>query len=563
MIRRSLHLALFAVLIGLCAAPARGAAPGTVSGIVHDSAGTPQIGAVVELLRTDLSIVATVYTNSKGAFSFGGVAPGRYAVKAMGASFLPSLRENVRVRSSAVVNLTLNTLYEVMQWLPAERRDASTAQDDWKWTLRSAANRPLLRWLEDGPLVVASDGPNKQPKLKARLVAMGKEGTFGENGERIRLEMQETPSDSRELLASVEFEPGTDGDLESMLGFRQDLGYAGAVQSVAAIAIHPEVKSGAGEGLDEAVIRSEENLNLGDEFEGEVGTSQVLARFANGSANTVMTALPFFSMGWKDGDDTISYRMATGVPSASTQSDTHAGAWIPSLSVRDGKLKLERGLHQEIGWQRKGDSASYAVALYRDRLNDPVLQASTALTGSAATFGNGALYDASSGLVRIAGAGYTSMGVIASAERRLPYGNTVRVSYANGTALTLSPVQGAQTLSEVVAAARPHRTQMYSISLSGTLEGTGTRWHASYRWQPEDTLTRVATYAAADAEPYLGVHLRQPMHRVHDGVKTVDATLDMRNALAEGAHRFVLTDGTLLVFAQDQRSISAGLAFTF
>jgi len=45
-----------------------------------------------------------------------------------------------------------------MQWLPSEPRGANADQDDWKWTLRSAANRPLLRWLEDGPLVVVSDG---------------------------------------------------------------------------------------------------------------------------------------------------------------------------------------------------------------------------------------------------------------------------------------------------------------------------------------------------------------------------------------------------------------------
>lgn len=551
------------MLIGLGAAPTRGAAPGTVSGIVCNSTGTPQIGAVVELLRSDLTIVATVYTNSEGSFAFGGVAPGRYAVKAMGTSFLPSLRENVRVRSSAVVNLTLNTLYDVMQWLPAERRDASTQQDDWKWTLRSAANRPLLRWLEDGPLVVASDGPNKQPKLKARLVAMGKEGTFGENGERIQIEMQSTPSEDRELLASVDFEPGTDGEKESMLGFRQDLGYAGAVQSVAAIAIHPEIQDGAGEGLAEATVRSWQNLNLGDEFEGEVGISQVMARFDNGHANTVMAALPFVSFGWRDGNDTFTYGMATGVPAASSQGDTHAGAWMPSVSVRDGKLMLERGLHQEIGWQRKGDTATYSVALYRDRLDHPVLQASTVLPGNASSLGDDALYDTSSRLVRTAAARYNSMGVVASAEHRLPFGNMLRVSYANGSALALRPVQGAHTLSEVVSAARPRRTQTYSISLSGTLDGTGTRWHASYRWQPEDTLTRVATYAATDADPYLSVHLRQPMHRVHDGVRTVDATLDMHNALAEGAHRFVLSDGTLLIFAQDPRSLSAGLAFTF
>src|ERR1700742_5077827 len=115
---RRLHLALFLVLAGLAAASVEAGAQTSVSGMVRDSAGTPQIGTQVQLLRPDMTIVADAYTNSKGHFVFASVLPGSYAVKAIGSSFLPSLRENVRVRSATVVNLTLNTLYEVMQWLP-------------------------------------------------------------------------------------------------------------------------------------------------------------------------------------------------------------------------------------------------------------------------------------------------------------------------------------------------------------------------------------------------------------------------------------------------------------
>ena len=84
----------------------------------------------------------------------------------MGPSFLPALRENVRVRGGTVVNLTLNTLYEVIQWLPAQPRAGNSQKDDWAWTLRSAANRPLLRWLEDGPLVVVTDGSGAQAEAE-------------------------------------------------------------------------------------------------------------------------------------------------------------------------------------------------------------------------------------------------------------------------------------------------------------------------------------------------------------------------------------------------------------
>ena len=202
---------------------------------MRDSAGVPQIGAQVQLLRPDLSVVASVYTNGEGRFLISSLVPGRYALKAMGPSFLPALRENVSVRGGTVVNLTLNTLYEVIQWLPAEPRAGGSQKDDWAWTLRSAANRPLLRWLEDGPLVVVSDGSGTTPKLKARLMATGQSGTFGESGERFSTSVEDTPADSRELLARVDFAPGSDAGMESMLGFRQDLGFAGSVQSVAAV----------------------------------------------------------------------------------------------------------------------------------------------------------------------------------------------------------------------------------------------------------------------------------------------------------------------------------------
>jgi len=86
------------MLIFVSAAPLHGAAAGSVSGVVCDSSGVPQIGAEVQLLRPDLTVLASVYTDAAGHFTISSVLPGRYAVKAMGAWFLPSLRENVRVR---------------------------------------------------------------------------------------------------------------------------------------------------------------------------------------------------------------------------------------------------------------------------------------------------------------------------------------------------------------------------------------------------------------------------------------------------------------------------------
>ena len=561
---RRLHLAFLIALIATGRVPAHGAAPGSVAGVVRDSAGVPQIGAVVQLLRPDLSVIAIVYTNSKGRFSISSIPYGRYAVKAMGTSFLPSLRENVRVRRGTIVNLTLNTLYEVMQWLPAEPRAANAQKDDWAWTLRSAANRPLLRWLEDGPLVVVSDGSGARPRLKARLLATGQEGTFGESGERITASLEDTPSDSRELLASVDFTPGTDNAMESMLGFRQDLGFAGSVQTLAAVAVHPEMDGPGSGGLQEAGMRSWESINLGDELEAEVGSEQVVAQFGMNSPNVAVESLPFASVGWRNGASTIRYRMTTFMSDA--PDETGSAAWLPAISAtRNGNLAFEHGLHQEIGWERQTDASGMTLLVFADKIENPVLEAAANFDGgpAPAIFGS-ALFDGMSGLLRAAGPDFSTTGMMASVERRLPSGNRVRLSYANGDALVMPALSHPVPFAQILAAAHPRRIQTYALALSGTLDGTGTKWRASYRWQPEDTVTPVAPFAANAVEPYLGLHLRQPIRlRSDGGAGGIDALLSVGNLLAQGYRPMVMSDGSLLIFAQNQRSIGAGLAFNF
>ncbi len=557
---RRLHFAVFIALIAVGAARASAAAPGSVSGVVRNSAGVPQIGAVVQLLRSDLSVLAVVYTNDQGQFSIPSVQPGRYAVKAMGISFLPSLRESVRVRRATIVNLTLNTLYEVMQWLPAEPRAANAQRDDWAWTLRSAANRPLLRWLEDGPLVVVTDGSGTQPRLKARLVATGGQGTFGESGERLTAAIEETPTGSRELLARVDFDPATDAGMESMLGFRQDLGFAGSVQSVAAVAIHPEIETQGAGGLNEAAMRTWESMNLGDEFEAEVGAAQVLARLAHNSPNTVIAALPFASVGWRKGNSILRYRMATAVAPQAGYDEASASAYLSAAALREGRLVLEHGMHQEIGWERRTDDSSVSFTVFSDRLENPVMEA--AVSGALPS-SEGVLLDPSSNLLHAAGAGFSGAGVTASVERRLPAGNRVRLSYANGDALAVPVTMHPVALSQLFAAARPRRVQTYTLALSGTLDGTGTRWRASYSWQSDDAITSSTPFAEDAAAPYLNVHLRQPIGAHREGTMNVDALLDVRNLLAEGYRPYVTSDGAVLIFAQDQRVVRAGLAFTF
>ena len=129
---------------------------------------------MVELIRPDTSVVASVFTDEYGRFLLSHLVPGTYSLKATGTLFLPTLRENFRSLpiGGQAVNLTLSTVMEAFQWLPAKRRSVDEPDDEWAWTLRSAANRPLLRMLENGPLVVVSD-MDTAPVLKARVILRG------------------------------------------------------------------------------------------------------------------------------------------------------------------------------------------------------------------------------------------------------------------------------------------------------------------------------------------------------------------------------------------------------
>ena len=530
-----------------------------MSGVVQDSAGIPQIGAEVELLRSDFTVVASTYTDSKGRFALSSLFPGHYALKAMDSSFLPSMRENLHLRAgSTVVNLTLNTLYEVMQWLPVQRRAANARSDDWDWTLRSAADRPLLRWLSDGPLVVVSDGAGSARKLKARIMATGQAGSFGESGERFSSTVEDTPQNSRELLARVDFAPGTNADMEAMLGFRQDLGYAGSVQSVAAISIHSDMEAAGSQGLMELSMRSRQTMHFGDMADVEVGSDEEVGRT---SAGTLAQALPFASVAWHHGNSTVRYRLATMVqdPDAAAGQD----AELPAYSVRGADLVMEHGVHQEMGWERSTDASQMAVLLYADEVKNPALEASANFVDGNGPASKAVLYDPQSGLLRTAGPNYSSAGLEASVQHTLPGKSLIRASYTTGDAVVMSALPQPVEFSQLAASAHTRRVEAYALSFSGTLDGTGTRWQASYRWQPDDTVTEVAPFAVDALAPYLNLHICQTIHQSRKGSSGIEALVEVRNLLAQGYHPYLLRDGSIVLFAQDQRGFTGGLAFSF
>jgi len=176
----------FVLAVLLAGFPAWGAATGGISGYVKNTAGEPQMGAMVEVFTSILKPGATVFTDSRGFYSAENLPAGTYQVKVTSALFLPSLREDVSLRAGAhvLINMTLNTLADALRLLPP-RRNGSTDVDDWHWTLRSTANRPILRIFDGTPATVsgAEKGEDRTVRASVAFIAGAQGEGFGSSGE--------------------------------------------------------------------------------------------------------------------------------------------------------------------------------------------------------------------------------------------------------------------------------------------------------------------------------------------------------------------------------------------
>src|ERR1035438_9155656 len=105
--------------------PAPGFAPapepvkfaGAISGVVRNSLGVPQMGAVVFLYNRQDRNVEKTLSDSTGRFQFSDLVPDLYSVKVLVATLVPALKKNILVqpgmRSMLAVNL--NSLISTIQ----------------------------------------------------------------------------------------------------------------------------------------------------------------------------------------------------------------------------------------------------------------------------------------------------------------------------------------------------------------------------------------------------------------------------------------------------------------
>jgi hypothetical protein len=547
---------------------------GAIAGVVKDRAGIPQMGAVVQIFTSATTLGATVFTDANGYYSAENLAPGTYQVRVSAAWFMPSLKENVGLRAGArvLVNVTLNAIANTMMSLP-ERRTPASAPDDWHWTLRSVANRPILRMKDDDPgdpgtqPAVASEKPEDHA-LKARVafIAGSQAEGFGSAGDMTTAFALEKSLFSVGTLSFGGNIGATPGDPTGVLraAYSHDFGAASHPTFTLTYRRFASPGTVAGNIPTAAMeLNTSDSMTLGEFIDLQYGAAMQSLE----ASKRIMALRPYGAVTLHLSPNLIvEYRYSTSEP------DTRAAKGFesapadlsesgPRMALTNGVPIVERAQHQEVSASRRFGKTSVQVAYYLDHVRDAVLTGA----GDPSSYSDDVLPDIYSGTFSYAYPGSLSTtGARVVVERKIITDElTATADYSTGGAVTADAAPGTwQNVPQSLATARQHSI---AGKLSGYIPVSGTRWIASYKWTSGNAVSAVDAFNASpgQADAYLSIFIRQPLPSTSFIPAKMDALVDVRNLLAQGYLPVAGNDGRTIYLLQSARSLRGGLSFTF
>jgi len=544
-------------VLGLSLPVWAGERPGAISGYVRNTSGTPQMGAVVQILGT-ANRTFTVFTDDAGHYTAAGLLPGFYSVKVTAPLFLPFLRENVDLNPGASlnVNVTLSTLLGVMQLGPIR---TVPDDDDWKWTLRSVANRPILRALDDP---ATSEGKQKHDlsgtvSFLAGSAAAGY-GTGSDMSATFTLDRSIFSDGHLAFSGNVAY-----GDSLPAAVLRAQYSHhlsdgSTPTMGVRVMRFAPSDPNLHNAALQALALSAGDEFAVGDVLELKFGSELQTIQFL-GHLNAFR---PYGSADLHLSPDTVvEYAYSTSRPDLRSEkgfdsAPADLSESNPRVSLLGFAPKIENAHHQEISVSQHIGKNSIQVAMFADRLTDPALTG----VGDVNAVGGFLLPDISSGTFSYTGQALNSNGLRVVLQHKFASDLTATLDYALGGVLDLThpdaPIQQAQQWIST-----QHRHAM-TAKLSGTMSRTHTRWIASYRWINGSALTPVDMFnaSAGQSDPFLNIFIRQPIPSLGGHV---EALIDVRNLLAQGYVPVLGQDGETIYLVNSARSIRGGVSFSF
>jgi hypothetical protein len=540
--------------------------PAMISGFVRSTNGTPQMGAVVEILGTAIPLKG--FTDEHGYYVIHGIVPGMYSVKASAPAFLPSIREKIGLRSGAklMVNVTLTTLFEAMQLGPLR---GPNEDEDWKWTLRSVSNRPILRILPDGTTSVtqaASSEHDPDHDLKGSISFMAGSplhgyGSSSDMTTGFSVEHSITSTGTLSVNGNLGYGSGLPAAvLRTTYTNHFSNGFDPSVALTVRRFNSPDVNNLHNAALQALALRTSNHMSVGDLLEFEFGSELQTIQFM-GRVNAFR---PFGSAQLHLTPNTlIEYQYVTSIPNTRNEkgfdsAPTDLSETSPRMSIAGFQPAAEDARHQELSVSERMGKTRVQLAVYRDRISNPAL---TGVGDQTAESGE-VLPDAYSGTFNYQGNDLETRGMRLVLQRKLLSDVTATLDYAYGGTLDLSrPDVELQDARQWIRTERRHAV---AAKFSGTVPRAKTRWIASYRWTNGQALTPVDLFNSSpgQADPYLNLFIRQPLPAcILPG--HMELLVDLRNLLAQGYVPVMGNDGHTVYLVQAARSVRGGVAFSF
>jgi hypothetical protein len=437
--------------------------------------------------------------------------------------------------------------------------------DDWKWTLRSTANRPLLRLVdpEDGTPISSSSEQPRRVSSEGRIIVTNGDGAFGDGGYHQALVLDRTMEDGDGAVLRADVgDVQTGGDIPRpsvalITGYERRSPLGGSTRLLSSFQSHPELTDGDGAGGFQVLrLASTEQFSLGDMFLIDAGTLMAAERLEE----TRLEAEPFIRLTARPGNNVVvEYRYAS---SRDLQSSDDLDQLKPTLSVvpdANGKPLSDRGMHHQLTVSRKLGSRVISASAYLDRISYGAIGGSGLMTGASLQLAN-AVADPTTGTFEVGGPGYSARGMSVSFMQTLTPALSAWVEYDLGTALRTT---GDLVMTDLADGMAPQTAAAASVALRGKIVRSGTSLKAEYRWQPVNTLTQVNAYNVMPEEAYLTFYVRQRLWSGNMLPQGLDAVVEATNLLEQGYQPVLSPDGQMLILTQVPRAIQGGLSFNF
>jgi hypothetical protein len=572
---------------------------GSIAGFVRDTTGIPQMGATVVLFNRYEKLIQQTITNERGIFGFDALTPDVYSVRVSLASFVPAIKQKIAVQPGmqSLLYVDLASILSSIELVYAAPGQGALMSDDWKWSLKASnGTRPILRML---PGTSTSD-PDKRDKPVGSVfsdtrgvlkVSAGDPGSLGSStsqtdlGTAFALATSVFGRNQLQVSGNVGYNSGA---AMPTAGFRTSYSRDGFGPSVA-LTVQQVYLPGRGDlpmwtGPDGAPplrtmsISIHDSVALTDDLRVDYGAAldsvsflshlNYLSNFAR--FNYSLGDKGLLRLAYSSGAPPVQFLAGTGTSqnqesrgdSTALAADLAALSQLPRLALLDGRTTVERSQDFELGYEKQFHSTTIDVTGYHESVTNSAIT----IAAPDELFAPGEVLPDLSSKSSILNAGsFVRFGYAASVTQGLGDKFELSASAGRGGALELTQHElDVPSADDLRSKIRTTQRFWASARAAATVPVTGTKVTASYQWTDYSALMPAHLYLTQRAypEPGLNIYVRQPIPGFLGMPGRLEATAELRNALAQG-YLPISAGGQSILLIQSPRALRGGLSFIF